>query len=56
MWKIMFSKNLKKTDDNETRNLVAKYARGNVNLQNGCYVTKEEKEALKKEVLNHKFA
>ncbi len=37
--------------------LIARYSRGSVALQQeGGYMTKEEKDALKKEVLKHKFA
>lgn len=38
------------------RALVARYSRGNVNLQRQKYVTEAEKEVLRKELLNYNFA
>ncbi len=46
------SKKLKK----DSKALVARYARGNVSLQIGRFVTAEEKEERKKAVLSVKFS
>ena len=43
--------------DESVNLLIARYSRGSVALQQeDGYMTKEEKDALKKEVLKHKFA
>lgn len=43
--------------DESVNILIARYSRGSVALQQeDGYMTKEEKDALKKEVLKHKFA
>lgn len=36
-------------------NLIMKYSRNSVALQTGCYVTFEEKQRRKNEILKHKF-
>ncbi len=38
-----------------TRNVVRSYARGNVNLQYGRYVTSEQLEARKQKLAQHSF-
>jgi len=37
------------------RKLVARYSRGNVNLQRGRYVTKKQKQERTKKILGYKF-
>ncbi len=40
---------------NNTRGKVARYARGNVSLQKGEFVTKEEKQSRKRSLSQHNF-
>ena len=44
-----------KSNEDATRDLVARYSRGNVNLQRKHYVTKEEKEARLKKVFEYEL-
>ncbi len=59
MFKSIFSGNTvdpdRKRDQDASRGLVARYSRGNVNLQQKRYVTKEEKEARLKKVFEYKI-
>ncbi len=44
-----------KKSEGASRDLVARYSRGNINLQQKRYVTKEEKEARLKKVFEYKI-
>lgn len=48
---------LGRASSNDTaRNLVSRYSKGNVSLQNGKYVTANEKDRRKKELMKIKFS
>ncbi len=54
---LLMKKNINKDESQaDAKALVARYARGNVALQRGRYVTAEEKKARKEKVLSMKFA
>jgi len=46
----------KERNTDPSRKRVSRFARGNVNLQRGNYVTKKEKEARKAAVLSYDFS
>jgi len=46
----------KKRESDPARKRVSRYSRGNVNLQRGHYVTKEEKDARKKAIFSYSFS
>ena len=55
----LFRKNQSVNRDEEIeRNIryaVAKHSRGNINLQNGMYITREDLENVRKKILSHDF-
>lgn len=46
----------KERESDPSRKRVSRYARGNVSIQRGNYVTKKEKEARKAAVLSYDFS
>lgn len=52
--KLFSRKNVVK-DTSGSRPVVAKYARGNISLQQGKYTTKQQADNRKKAILKHSF-
>ena len=50
-----FSDSLEKRQKESARRIVGMLSRGNISLQQGKYITKEQMDQRRKEVMNHDF-